>query len=970
MVVPVPKTLIPPPTFKWDAVLPDGGLPDGVRDHVPNEPWERFLIALCAHSSHLAELIRRDPEVLASFFRNGPDETVRAALRPVQNLAADTPEKDTMRILRRMKRAIALSVGVADVSGLWDLDQITGALSDAADAALDAALRVVMRADFKAGEDGGSPTTGIVVLGLGKLGARALNYSSDVDLIVLYDAQTLIAHGVVRAERMRQDLVRATRRVMRLMDDRTADGYVFRTDLRLRPDPSVTPLAVELRAAISYYETVGQNWERAAMIKARAVAGDRSLGRRFTNAIRPFVWRRHLDFAAISDIHSIKRQIHAHRGGSEIAVAGHNIKTGRGGIREIEFYAQTQQLIWGGRHVALRVRRTREALDALAARGHSDPDAVKELKQSYIFLRTLEHRLQMQADQQTQTLPETQEGLHQLGRFMGFETLAKFEAAVRENLAIVTRHYGHLFEGAPDLGSEGALVFTGTDQDPDTLETLSKMGFQRPTHLTERVRSWHHGRYRATRSERARQLLTELMPSLLRGLGSTADPDEAFMRFDDFLSGLPSGVQLFSLFLANPALLKRICGVLGDAPRLAQWLARKPLLIDAMLEDDFYAPLEARREISAEDVYLQDLLGQARDYQDVLDVTRRWTNDRQFQVGMQLLTGVADGASIGPTLSTIAQTALSTVLSACENAFAASHGRLGNAGLAVVAFGKLGGWELLPRSDLDLVFVYDTAEAPRQSDGDRPMGPQVYFLRLCQRLVTAISTETGEGRLYEVDARLRPSGNKGALATQFEGFRNYYGLPDGEAWIWEHMALTRARTVYGRSEARTKIDAVIREALSQKRDFDALRSEAGRMRRRMAQTHTGRNRFDVKHRPGGLVDIEFIAQVLQLAHAHENPRVLDTNTDRALVKLMKAGLLDDGIGADLRSALALWKRVQAIVRLTDLDGSFDPEKASGGHCAAIARATRADDLDQLETMVEERATRCRDHFETVIGPNS
>lgn len=940
---------------------------EAVFSAIPNDDWKRFLAAVQAHSDHLSALMRRDPEVLRSFFEDGPKLTVQNALAPVRDLPAKTPEKDALRILREMKRAVALSVGLADISGLWTLDQITEALSDAADVALEAALRVVVKSDFGIEGEPGVPMPGIVVLGLGKLGARALNYSSDIDLIVLYDAKRLTESGVVREDRMRQDLVRATRNVMRMMDARTSDGYVFRTDLRLRPDPSVTPLAAEVTGAIGYYESVGQNWERAAMIKARSVAGDQALGERFLEAIRPFIWRRHLDFAAISDIHSIKRQIHAHRGGAEIAVAGHNIKTGRGGIREIEFYAQTQQLIWGGREVALRVQRTRTALDALAARGHASQEAVADLKQAYEFLRTLEHRLQMQADQQTQTLPDLPDALEKLARFMGFKEREAFEEVVRETLSTVTRHYGSLFEDAPDLGSEGSLVFTGTEDDPDTLETLSQLGFKSPSPLIERVRAWHRGRYRALRSERARQLLTELMPHLLRGLGRTANPDEAFMRFDDFLSGLPSGVQLLSLFLANTKLLERVCDVLGDAPRLAQWLSRKPLLIDSMLQEDFYDPLEGRAEITAEDEYLQDLLGQARDYQDVLDFTRRWTNDRMFQVGMQLFTGKADGAEIGPVLSTLAETSLGMVLTACEEDFKSGHGGLGDAGLAVVAFGKLGGFELLPRSDLDLVFVYDAAEAPVQSDGEKAIGPQVYFMRLCQRLVTAIATETGEGRLYDVDTRLRPAGNKGPLATQLEGFQNYYRLPDGEAWTWEHMALTRARTIYGRPSAREKIDATIRRALLQKRDPVKVRTDVAKMRERIFQSYPGKASFDVKHRPGGLVDIEFIAQSLQLIHGHDNPGVFDTNTDRALAKLVEAHCLDDTVGGELRAALALWKRVQAIVRLTGLDGAFDPETASVGHCAAIVRATRTKSLEALQEEMVERGQQCRDHFNTLVG---
>lgn len=915
-----------------------------------------FLRYLQSCSSYLTTLLRREADFFAQMVAQGPDSALEACLSGLVEL--DDPglsEKAFMAGLRRAKRRVALAVAVLDVLDYWPLERVTGALADLAESALERSVRRALR-EWR-GEAG---TDGFTILGMGKLGSRELNYSSDIDLIVLYDPELIAPED---PDRLRQDMVRATRQIMRFMDERTGDGYVFRTDLRLRPDPSATPLAVTIRAAETYYESVGQNWERAAMIKARPVAGDRALGEDFLEHIRPFVWRKFLDFAAIQDIHSIKRQINAHRGGAAIAVDGHNIKIGRGGIREIEFFAQTQQLIWGGRQPNLRVRPTCEALDRLAENGHAAPEAVDALKIAYDFLRRLEHRLQMVADQQTQTLPDAEEEVVAIARFMGYATPVTFRNMVRGHLETVAGHYARLFEEAPDLGGEGSLVFTGTEDDPDTLETLRGMGFKEPSHVAGRVRIWHHGRYRATRSERSRQILTELMPHLLKAFGDTANPDDAFLRFDSFLSGLPSGVQLFSLFQMHPVLLDLVSEILGGAPRLADWMSRKPILLDSVLSEAFFEPVSAQVE---PDEDLATALDLARDFQDTLDAVRRWTNDRKFQVGVHLMRGIASGSSVGPALSATAEIGLHAILPAAEAEFAEAHGRFPGSGLAVLAFGKLGGGELLPMSDLDLVFVYDNDPQHDASDGAKPLGPQIYYLRLCQRLVTAINTETGEGRLYEVDNRLRPSGKAGPLATQLDGFERYYTLPEGEAWTWEHMALTRARTVYGDPSLCARLEKSIQQALCQSRDPAKLFIDVDDMRQRIAREFPAKSEWDVKYRDGGLVDVEFIAQALQLAHAAEKPEILSQNTDTALSRLGAADLLAAETVTELRAALSLWRGLQAAIRVTTPNGKFDADTAPDGQKRVIARAVGVERFEDLVIPMETAAQTVARHYNRVI----
>ncbi|MEN8196268.1 MAG: bifunctional [glutamine synthetase] adenylyltransferase/[glutamine synthetase]-adenylyl-L-tyrosine phosphorylase, partial [Pseudomonadota bacterium] len=781
-------------------------------------------------------------------------------------------------------------------------------------------------------------------LGMGKLGARELNYSSDIDLIVLYDADRV--RGAA-PEAMGPIFVKATRQLVHFVDARTADGYVFRTDLRLRPDPGATPIAISAEAAEAYYESVGQNWERAAMIKARPVAGDIEAGERFLHHLRPYIWRKNLDFAAIQDVHSIKRQINAHRGGAQIAVNGHNIKLGRGGIREIEFFCQTQQLIWGGRIPELRDRGTIGTLDALARVERIDRRTADEMTDAYGYLRRLEHRLQMVNDEQTHDMPRTDEGVNDIATFMGYESGAVFRDDLLHHLGRVEHHYAHLFEEAPELGAGGALVFTGGENHPDTVQTLEEMGFADGGSISNIVRSWHHGRYRATRSERARQILTEMMPRLLQAFASTATPDKAFARFDEFVAGLPAGVQIFSLFHANPPMLDMVAEIMGGAPRIADWLSRNPSLLDAVLTGDFMEPLGLQSELEME---LEAILEQANDYEDVLELTRRWTNDQKFRVGVQILRGVVGGAAAGESLTAVADTVLSALLPRVETEFARRHGRIPGGGLAILALGKLGSGELSPTSDLDLVFVYDHAEDADASDGEKPLTPGVWFGRLCQRLISAISAPTAEGSLYEIDMRLRPSGSSGPTASRLESFERYYRE---EAWTWEHMALTRARVVAATSQdIDHRTTAVICATLARPRDPDRLVVDVADMRLRMASQHRGESLWDVKHHRGGLVDIEFIAQYLQLLHGPAHPRVFAENTADALRRMGETKIIDADNVASLIRALGLWWRLQDTLRLVVPNG-LDEANIPDSTAAALARAATRPDFEALTAAMEE-----------------
>ncbi|WP_290981554.1 bifunctional [glutamine synthetase] adenylyltransferase/[glutamine synthetase]-adenylyl-L-tyrosine phosphorylase [Ferrovibrio sp.] len=876
-----------------------------------------LLASLFGHSPYLTSLALAEPQAMLTLLRQGPEVLLDQTLADLRKIAGKAAADELMQPLRQAKRRVALAVAVADIAEIWPLERVTGALSDFAALVIDTAMAATLR-DAAARGDIDLPHpeqpclgSGFVALGMGKLGARELNYSSDIDLIMLFDQEVVRYRGRKSAL---ECYVRLTQQMVRLLHEHNADGYVFRTDLRLRPDPGSTPVALSMAAAETYYESFGQNWERAAMIKARPVGGDIVAGKAFLARLTPYVWRKNLDFAAIEDIHSIKRQIHAHKGHGEIAVEGHNLKLGRGGIREIEFFAQTQQLIAGGRDSRLRAIGTVEALNALVATERLDPATARELTADYGYLRKVEHRLQMANDEQTHSLPGDAAGIARIAAFLGEPDAASFRAKLLALLHRVKTHYDALFAEAPNLGSDqGSLVFTGTDDDPETLATLQRLGFAQPADIAAMVRGWHFGRYRAMRSERAREKLTAIMPSLLEAFSGTGSPDEAIRRFDLFLSLLPAGVQLFSLLQSNPAVLTVLAELLAAAPHLADSLAQNPALFDSLLEYAETPPDFAPERLAAS---LARQLGSARDFQDVLDWTRRWTGELRLQVGIGLLRGRLDGAAAGRALSSVADAVLAELLHHVQAEFAQAHGAIPGAKLALIGLGRLGSRELTLESDLDLLLLYEHSAKAQQSDGKRPLTPGLYFARLCPRFINAITAMTGEGRLFEVDMRLRPSGNAGPIASDLQGFGDYQRK---EAWTWEHMALTRARVVTAAPALAKKFNALRLAVLGSKRDPRKLLANVADMRRRLAQAKPGKSIWSLKHHRGGLVDIEFITQYLQLRDGHAKPAILDPNPLLALQAIRDAGCLPGPDADMLLDAARLQGDLLALTRLAGAD---------------------------------------------------
>ena len=934
------------------------------------EPVRKLLTGVFESSPYLTSLIRRDPARLSRCLSGSPEaECVRLkqVLDAEMGIAADAaPAK---RALREYKNGIALLTALADTGGVWPAMTVTRILSDAADAAVSSAVRYLFRR-ANIGRQWQSPQpeapelgSGFFVLAMGKHGAYELNYSSDIDLIVFFDRDR--AHFSGPGD-LQSFFVRMTRDLVALLEERTPDGYVFRTDLRLRPDAGATQVALSTVAAHGYYETVGQNWERAAMIKARACAGDIEAGEEFLTDLVPFVWRKYLDYAAIADVHAMKRQIHAHKGIGGISVLGQNVKLGRGGIREIEFFVQTQQLIAGGRQPDLRVRDTLTALKALQARGWIEAAAVTDLEKAYTYLRRLEHRLQMIDDEQTHDMPVTEEGLLRVARFSGYDDAGTFSQDLVRVLETVERYYAGLFEDAPELTRAGSnMVFAGATDDPNTLLELTKLGYSQPEQVLAIVRSWHHGRTPAVRSPRARERLTEVQPMLIAALADTVDPDAAIAGFDRFLSELPAGVQLFSLLKANPALMRLMADIMGSAPRLARILSKRRRLLDAVLDPQALSSATDAGEITR---LLTAEFAEARrasegdPMQDILDRARVSGGEQGFLIGVRVLTGSIAAAEAGSAYALAAEAMVSALLSEVTRELEKEHGRVPGGEAVVVAMGKLGGREMTASSDIDLILLYDAEEGATQSDGARPLAPSHYYARLTQRLITALSAPTAEGTLYEVDMRLRPSGQKGPVATKLSSFQEYQA---SEAWTWEHMALTRARVIAGSPGLRARADAAIRETLVMPRERVRIAADVHDMRLRIAAEKGTDKVWDLKQVRGGLVDLEFIAQHLQLIHAANHPEVLDQNTLGALEKLARNGLLPAVDAQVLAQAGRLVHDLTQILRLS-LDQPFDPVTAPGGLKVLLARAGGAKDFDALEAELEAALSCVFKAFERLV----
>ena len=903
------------------------------RDARAATPWAQGDVANLIDgtggcSPYLKGLIERE-----SVWLQAAIDDPTGALTTLYSTLRETPPDTLATDLRQAKRRVALITALADLAGVWPLEQVTQELSDFADLATHLALRATIGAEIKRGklpgqtEDDVETAGGMVALAMGKMGAGELNYSSDIDLICLFDETRFDPDDYLDA---RASFVRATRKMCALLSDLTGEGYVFRTDLRLRPDPSVTPVCLAMEAAERYYESVGRTWERAAYIKARPAAGDIQAGAGFLKTLTPFVWRKHLDFAAIQDAHDMVQRIRDHKGlGGSITLPGHNMKLGRGGIREIEFFTQTRQIIAGGRDPELRVNGTVDALARLAQKGWVPEDVAQLLTQHYRDHREVEHRVQMIRDAQTHDLPRSPEGFDRLAALMGTDR-THLEADLKSRLEAVHTLTEGFFEGASTAPKPKI---------PDRLEN------------SEIVSRWRT--YPALRSNRGSEIFGRLKPEILHRLADTSDPEAALLAFDGFLSGLPAGVQVFSLFEANPQLIDLLIDIVGVSPDLAKYLSRNAGVFDAVIGGDFFADWPGCDALTQS---LQTALSREGDYESKLDAARRWGKEWHFRVGVHLLRGLIDANEAAAHYADLADATLIALKPEVEAEFARKHGAAPGRGAAVLGMGSLGSRRLHGRSDLDLIVIYDAGDAD-MSDGKRPFATRPYYARLTQALITAMTAQMAEGRLYEIDMRLRPSGNQGPVATSLASFDNYQ---TNDAWVWEHLALTRARCVAGPADLAQDIAAVQAKVMTAPRDRDAVLQEVATMRARIAAAKGPSDPWDAKLGQGRLQDIELIAQSAALLSGQAIASVPD-----ALQQGATCGWLPEQTAAHLTQTYHLCWAVQIASRLVS-EETLTPDRNNSTACGFLCRVTGDDGIDALEKRLDSQTSRAAELIAAIL----
>ena len=926
---------------------------------------EEIFTSIAEASPYLFDLVRSDAARSLRILLCEPDQHLARLFEETrQSVWTASNEAHAMHILRRAKAEAALLIALCDIGGVWPVMQVTRALTDFAVTSVQSALHFLLQQEATRGRivppspDRPEEGSGLIVLAMGKMGAGELNFSSDIDLIVFYDAD---ASSLAPDIEPQPFFVRMAQGLSRLLQQRSGEGYVFRVDLRLRPDPASTPLAISTASALHYYEREGRTWERAAMIKARACAGDVQAGEALLAELSPFVWRKHLDFAALSDVHDMKRQMQIYRGQSEIAVEGHNVKIGRGGIREIEFFAQTQQLITGGRHPELRVRPTLEALDRLASSNWITVEARDELAAAYEFLRRVEHRLQMVADEQTHALPDDPEAVEQFARFFGYENRAAFANDLLRHLTIVQGHYAKLFEGDPAGTAKLPEVdYAGGPDDPRLIEHLASLGFKKPVAAAGTVRQWLDGDYRVFKVDATRNSFIEFLPSLINGLANAEDPDNAIIVFDRFLQALQRGGRLFVLLSQNRDLVALVALILGAAPRLGDMLARQPQIMDGLIDPRFFGAMPDRRELSTR---LAATLEDAGSYEEFLDRLRLFGQESLFLIGARILSGTVSAQQASIAFADVAEGIVHTVHELVSEQFTAQYGRIKGQETAILAMGRLGSREMTAASDLDLILLYDFDSEHPDSDGAKSLHGAQYFARFTQRLISAFTTRTNYGVLYHIDMRLRPSGRAGPVASHVDAFAEYQ---DKEAWTWEHMALTRARVISASPKFRDKIEKVIRGVLTRPREAAGVAIDVADMRRAIALEKGEDDLWDLKHVAGGLVDIDFIAQYLQLAHAADKPDIIDVNTLHVLDNAARLGVLPAASVEILRSAALLYHDLTQILRLCVSD-RFDPETAGEDLLQIMARAGDAPDFSSLEARVRETQIEVRRVYHAVVN---
>jgi glutamate-ammonia-ligase adenylyltransferase len=832
--------------------------------------------------------------------------------------------------LRELRARVMLRVAARDLAGLAPLAEVTGTMSDLAEVALDAALRAHrtrMEAEHGA-PTGASGTQDLLVVGMGKLGGRELNVSSDIDLVFVYPDEGETAHGLSHHE----FFVKLGQRVIRTLADVTPDGQVFRVDMRLRPWGDAGPLAASFDALEQYFVAQGREWERYAWIKARVVAGgDERMRAELAKIAQPFVFRKYLDFGTIDAVRKLHAQIRLEVARRDLAG---DVKLGPGGIREIEFIAQGFQLIRGGRDPGLRARATLEVLAALGARRQLAEPAVAELSAAYVFLRRLEHRLQYRDDAQTHALPESPDDRQLVAETMGAPDWESFARELDRHRAAVTRHFDSVFAAADETNAS-APVWQGTLEGDAAERDLAARGYVEPRETLARIRALRTSARYQQLPESSRERFDLLVPRFIEACaqaqsaaapGERVAPDVALRRAFDFVESISRRASYLALLAEQPSALAKVAGILAASSWAAEYLTRHPILLDELLDarvlgeapdwSEFATTL--RREMAAHD----------GDVERQMDAMREIHHAWVFRLLMQDLAGLLTVERLGDHLSLAADLVLAVTIEVCWKLVRTRHTEIPR--FAVIGYGKLGGKELGYASDLDIVFVYDD---PHEAAAEN-------YARLAQRMNSWLSSRTPAGTLFETDLALRPSGGAGLLVSSMSAFKRYQLE---SAWLWEHQALTRARFCAGDAAIGAVFDALRRDLLQASRDPAKLAAEVLTMRQKMLDAHPNRSElFDLKHDRGGMVDIEFIVQHLVLAHSRAHYELTGNLGNIALLHMAGAlGLVPPALGQRVADAYRDYRRLQHRLRLNGAEFARIERASVAAHVEATLALWKA-----------------------------
>ena len=911
------------------------------------------LAGLLIHSRHLQSIARAQQDAILPILNGTGAAIIDAAVNTLFDVA-DTAADDAamMAAIRHLRQRSGLATALADLANKADVGTQMNWLSTAADAAIAATVRYLFRQAAARGlvlpDCTGQRGCGWTILALGKLGSSELNYSSDVDLIILHDPDN---NALTNPETSQTFFVDLTRHLVSLLSSATRDGIGWRVDLRLRPDPGATAVSIQREAAIGYYESIARTWERAAFIRARPVAGDIEMGSAFLADLQPFIWRRTLDFTVLDDMATMLSRPVASPGWT-----GFNLKTGRGGIRNIEFFTHVLQLVGGGRSANLRQRSTLDALASLAAEDWISTTQQTTLSAHYHHLRRVEHRLQMMADAQTHALPRSLEDIANFAAFLGHADVQTFLHALQQTLDEVCLHSAHHLFADDAAAGDTAPPLEDEDQMRDW---LTAKGFSRPDDISSTLSGWMAGRIATTRSERTRTLLTRMMPDILDQLAMANAPDDCFAAFAGFVEGLPASVQIFSLLDHNRQLGRLLGDILILSPRLATQLRRYPMMFDQVIASNFFSPLD---DADAFEATIRSAINDMP-VELALDVITRLTRERRFRAEVQALSGVADNVALRLALSDTADAAIRVITSLATADMQRRHGQI-TGSFAVLGLGRLGVRKMTSTSDIDLVMIWDGSSDAR-SDGTRSLAAGAYFTRLAQTLVNWLGGATGEGSLYKVDVRLRPDGEKGALAQSCQRLQTYY---NDEAWVWEKMALAKARCLTPHTEAGKTAMQIMVTIMAAPPDAAAITTALNQMLTRFRDNYTDAPAWQLRQKPGGIRELDLLVQGLRLQHADLFSHTADP-PEAILDTLHAAARMPDELAHALKDAAQLFEALHQALRLIRGTSSDSDDQLSIAAKKFVLTSCDCPDEVTLNTSLEGHRSTVMTALDRLMPPS-